>query len=263
MISLSNLQDEFQRALLEGNDKVLSRIPDSPKENRETLLEVYRNAYVLRLIEFIEHDHECLHAYLGDEGFDAMARAYVAAHPSDQPNARWFARHLPEFLRTADGYKDHPQLAEIATIEKALNDAFDRADGPVLSLDGLSGIAPEDWPLLSFSAHNAAQRFTFSTNAFALWLALQNEEEPPDVEARPDGEHVIVWREGTMPKVRVFGPEEAMMWTEAVKGVRFGVLCEMCATFDEPDEAAGRAATYLQSWLTTGMLATAEVSSGK
>jgi len=96
MTSLKELQDRFQRALLEGDDGILALIPNSPKETRENLLDVYRNAYVLRLIEFVEHDHECLHAYLGDEGFDTMARAYIEAHPSDQPNARWFARHLPE-----------------------------------------------------------------------------------------------------------------------------------------------------------------------
>lgn len=260
MTSLKELQDGFQRALLEGDDEILALIPNSPKETRENLLDVYRNAYVLRLIEFIEHDHECLHAYLGDDGFDAMARVYIEAHPSDQPNARWFARHLPDFLSSTEPYSEHPQIAEIAALEKALNDAFDMADGPVLTLADLSDVAPEDWPQLCFATHTAAQRLRFSTNAAALWMALRNEEDPPDLETRPEAEHVIVWRQETMPKVRVFGPEEAMMWSEAAKGVRFGVLCEMCAVFDDPESAPARAATYLQSWLTTGMLATAELS---
>ena len=119
---------------------------------------------------------------------------------------------------------------------------------------------PEDWPQLCFTPHTAAQRLKFSTNAVALWMALQNEEEPPEVETRPEGEFAIFWRQETMPKVRLFGPEEAMMWNEASKGVRFSVLCEMCAVFDDPENAPARAATYLQSWLTTGMLATAELS---
>lgn len=60
--------------------------------------------------------------------------------------------------------------------------------------------------------------------------------------------------------LRPLGAEEAMMWTEAAKGVRFGVLCEMLATFDDPDHAALRAAQYLQGWLLSGALAGAAIS---
>ena len=49
--------------------------------------------------------------------------------------------------------------------------------------------------------------------------------------------------------------EEAMMWDEAAKGVRFGVLCEMVATFAGEDDAELRAASYLKGWVDTGMLA--------
>jgi hypothetical protein len=51
--------------------------------------------------------------------------------------------------------------------------------------------------------------------------------------------------------------EEAMMWIEASRGARFGVLCEMLATFDDPDGAALRAAGYLQGWLEAEMLSAA------
>jgi hypothetical protein len=54
--------------------------------------------------------------------------------------------------------------------------------------------------------------------------------------------------------------EEAMMWDEAANGIPFGVLCEMLATYDDPDGAAGRGASYLHGWITTGLLT--EVSVG-
>ena len=54
--------------------------------------------------------------------------------------------------------------------------------------------------------------------------------------------------------IRPLKPEEAMMWDEAVKGVRFSHLCEMIATFDRADEAAMRAAQYLAGWLGAGLL---------
>jgi len=67
---------------MSGDDKVLGEILDSPKEKRDILFGVYRHAYVSRLVETLRNDHEHLHGYLGDEMFDAMGVAYVAAKPS-------------------------------------------------------------------------------------------------------------------------------------------------------------------------------------
>ena len=44
------------------------------------------------------------------------------------------------------------------------------------------------------------------------------------------------------------------LWDEAGGGIPFGVLCEMLATYDDPDGAAARGATYLHGWITSGIL---------
>ena len=44
------------------------------------------------------------------------------------------------------------------------------------------------------------------------------------------------------------------MWNEAAKGVKFGALCEMVATFAGQDEADLRAAAYLRGWVDMGVL---------
>ncbi len=56
--------------------------------------------------------------------------------------------------------------------------------------------------------------------------------------------------------------EEAMMWAEASRGVRFDALCELLAAFDDPDSAAVRAAGYLQGWLTAELLTAAAMTDG-
>src|SRR5206468_8210142 len=109
---------------------------------------VYRNTYVFRLAEALGEDYECLHAYLGDAGFARLARSYIAAHPSDRRSVRDFGRHVPDFLKQDAGFAKHPELAEIAKLEKALADAFDGPDAEPLGLADLGQIAPEDWPAL-------------------------------------------------------------------------------------------------------------------
>ena len=129
MSSLKDLQESFQRGILAGDDTILAEIKDSAKEERKALLGVYRHAYVARLAEVLADDYEQLHAYLGDSGFAKFAKSYIAAHPSDRKSARDFGRHVPEFLKADAGFAKHPELAEIARLEKALADAFDARRG--------------------------------------------------------------------------------------------------------------------------------------
>ncbi|HXG77751.1 MAG TPA: DNA-binding domain-containing protein [Methyloceanibacter sp.] len=255
MKSLKELQETFQRGILAGDDSILAEINDSDKENRKVLFGVYRNAYVARLAEILGQDYEQVHAYLGDEAFARLATAYIVANPSDQRSARWFGRHLPDFVRSREDYAKHPEVAELAALEKALADAFDAPDAEPLRIDALATVAPEDWAQLVFDPHPTAIRLSFNTNAAEIWSALANETAPPAPKALPEPQPILVWRQEFMSRFRPLSAEEAMMWDEAAKGVRFGVLCEMVATFGGEDDAELRAATYLRGWLDTGMLA--------
>jgi hypothetical protein len=254
--SLAMLQARFQSGLLDGDNCVLDEILDSPREARKTLFEVYRNAYAARLVEIIQHDFERLHAWLGDEVFEAAARAYVASHPSRHANARWYSQGLPAFLKTAAPWRDAPELADLAMLERALNDAFDAADGPVLKLEALAAVAPEDWSALRFRAHPSAARIDLRTNAADIWIALKDERTPPAATQSSSGSpaHLIVWRQDLIPKFRDMPDEEAMMWDEAAAGAPFGVLCEMLSFRADPGSAPLRAATLLQGWIACGLI---------
>ena len=254
VLTLRDIQDRFQSAILSGDEAVLADILDNSRTGRDVLFGVYRNAYVGRLVEVVAHDHDLLHGYLGDEGFDAMARAYIAAHPSRTQNARWVSKHLPVFLSSTAPYDAHLQIAGLATIEAALNDAFDAADGPVIGVEQLAAFAPELWGSLQFTPHPTAHRFNTGSNAFAIWQALRAGTEPPEPLVLSNPDRMLVWRQGATPMIRALEAEEAMMWDEAAKGVPFSVLCEMVATYDRPDEAPMRAATYLAGWLAAGLL---------
>lgn len=254
MSDFARQQADFQRGILTGDDTVLAEILDSPKEKRETLYGVYRYAYGSRLVDAMRSDHELLHLYLGDEMFDEMGHAYVKARPSEHPNLRWFSQGLPEFLKTAEPYCNHPVLTDLAALEKALNDAFDAAEGEVLELTAMAAFAPEAWPDLKFRPHPSAARLNLSTNASAVWLALKNDETPPDAIVLEEPSRLLIWRQETTPMFRELPAEEAMMWDEAANGIPFGVLCEMLATYDDPDGAAARGAGYLHGWIASGNL---------
>jgi hypothetical protein len=255
MSDFARQQAAFQHAILDGDEAVLGELLDSPRETRQTLFGVYRHAYGARLVEAMRNDHELLHAYLGDETFDEMGHAYVKARSSQHPNLRWFTQGLPEFLKLTAPYSEHPVLAELAALERALNDAFDASDAQILALADMARFAPEAWPDLTFQAHPATSRLDLATNAAAIWLALKNDALPPDVHTLDPPGRLQIWRRDLTPMFRELSAEEAMMWDEALRGVPFGVLCDMLAAYDDPDGAAARGAGYLHGWITAGLLA--------
>jgi hypothetical protein len=257
---LAALQQSFQSAILTGDTAILDTLLDTSRTTRHTLFNVYRGGYAARLIGVLRTEYPLLGDYCGDEEFEVLARAYIAAHPSRTPNARWFGAELPAFLAAAEPYGEHAELAELASIEKALSEAFDAKDAPVLSLGGLARFPAGEWGNLVFSPHPAATRLDLSSNAFTIWQALSADETPPPPAALPSARHLLIWRQDGMSAIRALGDEEAMMWAEAARGLSFGALCEMIATFDTPQTAALRAAGYLQCWLNTQALTSARMS---
>jgi hypothetical protein len=252
--TLRELQTQLQTAILNGDEDILTTLLDGPRASRTTLFGVYRNAYTSRLIDILIGDYPFLRAYVGDELFRRLAASFVVAHPSRSQNARWFGIALPEFLEKQESAPQHPELAELAAIERAVATAFDSRDAKVLGLSDLATYPSEAWADLTFALHPSVTLLRGMTNAFDIWKSLKNEEAPPRVEHLSRQQSVAVWRHGTTPKARPMPEEEAMMCREAQRGVRFGVLCEMLATFDNPGGAPARAAGYLQSWLASDML---------
>jgi Putative DNA-binding domain len=208
MTSLRELQETFQRGILAGDDSILAEIKDSAKEERKVLFRVYRHAYVARLAEVLVGDYEQLHAYVGDAAFANLVRSYIAAHPSDRRSARDFGRHVPEFLKADAGFARDPELAEIASLEKALADAFDGPDAARLELAKLAEIASEHWTRLTLIPHPTALRLTFGTNAADIWSALREDSAPPPPRRLPEPQAILVWRHDVTARFRPIAPEE-------------------------------------------------------
>ena len=71
--------------MLQSGDAFRMAVRDTSKADRDTLLDVYRDGYALRLIEVLTIDYPGVLAMAGPADFDRMARDYIAAHPSHHP----------------------------------------------------------------------------------------------------------------------------------------------------------------------------------
>ena len=260
--SLHELQALLQAAILNGDDKILSFVSGNSRTDAATLFSVYRNAYRGRLLEILANDFPLCRRFVGDDEFERIALDFINAHPSRTQNARWFGAGFPEYAARMATI-EASAVSELAAIEKALADAFDSGDGTVIGLDELVQIPPEDWSRLTFKPHVTSAELIVRTNAFDIWLALKDDAEPPEARRLPEDGRLLIWRQGNRPMIRPMPYEEAMIWVESAKGVPFSGLCELMATFDDPENAALRAAGYLQGWLVSGVLGSVSVQQSR
>lgn len=255
--SLAELQGMFQRAVTDGDGSVLGVITDSSREARETLLGVYQSAYRARLVEILRNDYAQLARVTGDTVFEVLALGYIAARPSRTSNARWFGAAFPDYLASHPEDGTSPERAELARFGRALNDAFDAADGTRLTLADLAAVPVEAWGDLVFTPHPALRRLDLATNAIELWRWASDgasASSRPEARRLSEPERIAVYRPELTPRYRRLGYEEAMMLDQMTERVSFSGLCEMVGTYGGEDGAALRAASHLKLWIEEGML---------
>jgi len=252
---LVHLQGQFQALLESGGGTIRDSIKDGARLDRDALLNVYRDAYVLRLHECLTVDFKAVLAVIGEDDFMALARDYVAAHPSTHPNVRWFGRQFPEFLKTHPLTAQRPAIAEMAAFEWALGLATDAADDEAMIVEDLAGLDGEQWAALSLSRRASVQRLTLHWQAPQAWL--EHEDATPGelaIEPAEGPVEWLVWRDGLDTAFRSMEPDEVWAFDAAMAGASFADLCEGLCQFHEPQDAAARGAGLLRMWIETGLL---------
>jgi hypothetical protein len=247
--SLAAIQADLKAAILGSNKSALPHIAKTARGTKASAFGVYKDAYIMRLTDFLANDHEVLHQYLGDVTFASMARDYIAAHPSENPNARWYCKHLPAFLQRYEAFEHHQEIQELASLEAALNYAFDAPEAAHLTIADLGSLDAQAFTTMPLSIHPSAVRLTFLQNTTSIWSALKCEEQPPKPHSLDMPQQVAIWRQGTASRFRILGDEEAMAFDSAIDGANFNVICEMMALMEGHETAAMRAASYLRGWV--------------
>jgi len=263
MIELRTLQQQFLQYLLDKPvaGESLSDGPSSPTSiaahiestnvrSAEGRLDIYAIAYRLRLKEALTTDYEKLHGYLGDEQFDSLMDLYITTYPSHTTSLRHFGVHMTELLQSREPFNQHPELAEIASIENAFANSFDAADGAPVSIEDLAALAPEAWASLKFELHPSVQILPLVHNSFAIWKALSNDQAPPSVDTFSAREHWLLWRNADLvSQFRPLSDAESTALLLAMEGGGFAAICESLLSFYDEKQTPVKAVTFLQGWI--------------
>jgi len=254
MTKLSTLQRRFLDYLQHADMSIVTDIAAGTDDECQHRLSIYYNAYRIRLRGSIETDHPVLGVYLGDDGFERLATAYIDKHPSAETSLRHFCDSLPEFLRQQSPYSRIAVLAQLATFERLLMDAFDAADATPLTSDFLSSLAPEQWPQLTLRLHPSMRIFTTDWNCIDIWRAIKAKRVPP--EPQQDNHRAwLVWRnQERLTEFRSMAVDEHAMLQGVVNGENFAAICTLMLEWTREDAIADRVLSHLRRWIDAGLI---------
>ena len=255
MSSLRLIQRDLQNYILTGADPILGQVVSTEKVSAGERLNIYADAYRLRLVEVLESSYPSVKVLLGgDEEFREMGFAYIAAHPSPYFNVRWYGDRLAEFLRTASPYRDRPILAEMAAFEWAMTLTFDAPDQPLASIEDVARIAPEDWPSMRYIPDAALHRLDLRWNVPAIWKAIDGGTEPASPEESSSPTPWLLWRRELKIYFRSLSEDEAWATDAMIDGADFGEICEGLCEWVDAEQVALHAAGILKRWLADGLI---------
>ena len=251
---LAALQRQFALGL-KGADGTPALALLRPLRGRAPRLPVYRHAYRSRMVAALRANYPVLHRALGDDAFEMLALDYLSQQPSRQPSIRWWGDGLPEWLAALpDDGAPHPALVDLARMEWALGLSFDSADTPPVSADQLAGIAPADWPDLSFVPHPSSCLLALTWAVAPVCHALTADANADTGEPQAQSHTLLIWRAGLDTRWRTLPDDEATLLRACLRGEPVAELCVLAAGQVGESLAAGVAATAFRRWVADGLL---------
>jgi hypothetical protein len=143
-------------------------------------LAVYRNNVVHSLLAALGDGYPVCRSFIGDDAFDALAAAFVRAHPPHTPVLAEWGAALAGFVPGWGVEADMPRgiallLADLARLEWARQCAWHAADAAPLEVSVLAAALaqPQALPGVHLRLHPSLQALCFASPAVSVWAAHQ------------------------------------------------------------------------------------------
>lgn len=254
--------EEWVRAAVRGEEagrptgEVVAPLPSlGPAEQ----VEIYRHAWLARLVGCLEEDFPGVRAALGQEAFAALAREYLLACPPRSWNIARAGDRFPGFLAERADLADREFLAELAVLEWTVTAIFDREASPALDAAALRALPMEEVARARFRKGDAAELLAFTHPVNHFFQAVRDGGRP-GIPA-PAATAVAVYRAGPPGEERVWRMDLAPPMHALLRALCAGrpleEAVEACVeeTGADPDEIAGRIGGWLGEWAAGGVLA--------
>jgi hypothetical protein len=229
-------------------------------------LEIYRRAYFSRLVECLADDYGVLRHAIGEESFEQLGRAYVARHPSRDPNLNFFGRHMSSFCREGAPapFPLRDFAADLARLEWAIVEVIHAAGPEPFAIEALQEIAPEAWASARLVPNPAVRVMTFQHPVNTYYRAVR-EGASPSVPS-PAASAAVVYRTGQT----VWRMDLTVPMFDVLSALVAGEPLEQALSRAEPSlsgdgeqAAAQRVLGWFRDWVEAGLFARVRTERGQ
>jgi hypothetical protein len=257
-----------------GSAEAQKLLTAGPRLSALERLEIYRRGYVARLVECLSDDYPALEHALGADAFGELCRAYIGAHPSEDPSLNFYGRRMAEFCRASAGVQiarrhslppsrsSVPGLFafDLAALEWAMVEVIHAASARPLVLDDLRDVPADGWGDARLVPNTALRilRFEYPVNAY-----LQAYRDGSDPALPPPARSAtVVWRSGSKVwRMDLTDPMHAVL-SALVAGDSLGIALERAAdgiSGEADDVVAARVMAWFREWVQGGLFTRVEL----
>lgn len=251
-MTLLALQRDFGAWLRSGSAVIAARFAASCTPG----LRVYQNNYRAQLVTCLEATFARTRQWIGEEAFHNAIVMHIDAIP---PSSWTLDDYGRDFSMTLSGlFPTDPEVTELAWLEWALGEAFTAADHAPLNPAVIAGT---DWDNAALRLSPSIDILALTTNAPAIWSALNEGEMPPPAEILGTPSALLVWRKAMASHFRVIDARERDLLLLARAGRSFAFLCERLVEDIGEEEGVALAGALLGRWIADDLIA--EIHSGR
>ena len=199
-MKLDNLQHLFYQAIFdqdEASQNQLKQYIKTPNHiSYKDGLNIYHGSVFGQLEKTLLAIYSVCCQLVGEEFFRAMASFYIGNYPSISPDLNSYGGDFADFLAHFEPVKSLVYLPDVARLEWYYHLVFQGEDTPILNIQALNKVSPENWENLIF--HLPVNSFFLESTypIHRIWEVnqpdYQGEEE---VSLEEGGIKIFLWRE--------------------------------------------------------------------
>lgn len=236
-----SLQRNFKNAVESGPDAGL--LAELNPGAASLGMKVYRDAYYIRMREFLEIDFPQTFSRWKDAESRAIVKGYVSRYPSSSPVAADFGAFFPEYLAERKWSAEKCYIADLAALEWALVRA---RNAPILERTGFEQMATageSEWGRARFRFDSAMQIVE------SQWPLVELYDDP-NAKIEKGSYRFLVYRDEKGPMFRLLEEGEFEWLTALQAGLSLGELCDKSRTSPDQD--------VFSDWIASGLIAAIE-----
>lgn len=193
MPSLAEIQSEFARALADSDLPAPRPVRPAAPAGPSRRFDVYRNNRAVGLVEALQSGFPAVRRLVGDEYFNAAARAYIDAHPPRSPVLLRYGESFAEFVESLPSAAGVPYLGDVARLEWLRRRALHAADAEPAGIECLGEVPESRMNDVTFALHPSLAVLASRWPFVSLWSAALDPDSAGTVDMK-EAERVMIVR---------------------------------------------------------------------